>query len=198
LDVDYAAHVYSRLTASNMDHGQRVTVSSWLPLQTSGDPAVAFRQALKRHIINVVGHRVLDGRDTILLRVSDNVRNACSSPARITAAPASRSGLALTWWLRPGVGGQPARPAPDQGWIWVDARNYLVVQTEPFMYAYKGGSSITRTSKVMCVALDVDHVTWLTPSPQNLALLTLSPPAGFTNVPYSAMASYLGYHGPTS
>jgi hypothetical protein len=38
----------------------------------------------------------------------------------------------------------------------------------------------------------VNRVTWLTPTPQNLALLTLNPPAGFTNVPYSAMTSYLG------
>jgi DNA-directed RNA polymerase specialized sigma24 family protein len=38
----------------------------------------------------------------------------------------------------------------------------------------------------------VDRVTWLPPTPQNLALLTLTPPAGFTNVPYSVMVTYLG------
>ncbi len=107
-DVDYADHVYSTLTASNMDHRQRVTVSSWLPLQTSANPAVAFRQALKAHAITVVGHRVLDGRDTILLRVNDRYVNAeklrrlarlaprahglkprtCSGPTTATSPPA--------------------------------------------------------------------------------------------------------------
>jgi hypothetical protein len=69
----------------------------------------------------------------------------------------------------------------------------MVVQTEHFTHAYKGGSYIppTPTSQLMWIPL-VDRVTWLTPTPQNLALLTLSPPTGFTNVPYSEMTSYLG------
>jgi len=160
-DVDYADHVYSTLTASDTDNGQRVTVSSWLPLQSSADPAVAFRQALDKHAITVVGHRVLDGRDTILLRVND---------------PSAS----------PFVGGPPS-------WIWVDASTYLVVQTEHYIHAYKGGSYIapTPTSQMTWQPL-VNRVTWLTPTPHNLALLTLNPPAGFANVPYSQMVSYLG------
>ena len=57
----------------------------------------------------------------------------------------------------------------------------------------KGGTFIPPTprSKLTWIAL-VDRVTWLPPTPQNLALLTLTPPARFTNVPYSVMASYLG------
>ncbi len=143
-DVDYADHLYSTLTASNVDHGQRVTVSSWLPLQTNANPAVAFRQAVKVGSITVVRHRILDGRN-------------------------------------------------PPSWIWVDASTYQVVQTEHFIQAYKGGTSIPPTprSKLMWIAL-VDHVTWLPPTRQNLALLTLTPPAGFTNVPYSVMASHLG------
>ena len=35
---------------------------------------------------------------------------------------------------------------------------------------------------------DIDHVTWLTPTPGNLALLTFTPPAGFTKIPYSELA----------
>jgi hypothetical protein len=160
-DVDYADHVYSALSASDIDGGQRVTVSSWLPLQSNADPAVAFRQALTAHAITVVGHRVLDGRDTILLRVND-----------------------------------PSEPPSDgspPGWIWVDAGTYLVVQTEHFIHAYKGGSYIapTPTSQMTWQPL-VYRVTWLTPTPGNLALLTLNPPDGFTNVPYSQMVKYLG------
>ena len=39
----------------------------------------------------------------------------------------------------------------------------------------------------------IDRVTWLSPTRENLALLTLTPPAGFTKIPYSELAQkYLG------
>jgi hypothetical protein len=157
-DVDYPFHSYSTLTASNVDHGQQVTVSSWLPLQSNANPAVAFRQALKAGTITVAGHRILNGRDTILLLADDD-----SYPDN-----------------------PPAR-------IWVDASTYMVVQTEHFIQAYAGGTSIPPSpgAGLMWIAL-VDRVTWLPPTTRNLALLTLAPPAGFTEVPYSVMVTYLG------
>ena len=39
----------------------------------------------------------------------------------------------------------------------------------------------------------IQHITWLSPTPENLALLTLTPPAGFTQIPDSEMSQkYLG------
>ena len=172
-DVEYQHHVYSTFTTSSIDNGQRVTLSSFLPLQTNPDPAVAFNKALKSGIITVVGHRSLNGRDTILIRVK----------------PSSR--------MKPGFTlKETARLRPPADLIWIDASTYLVVQTEHFVPRWQGrfrpsapGSS---GSKVTWSPF-VDHVTWLPPTRGNLALLTVTPPAGFTKIPYSELAQkYLG------
>jgi hypothetical protein len=155
-DVEYQHRVYATFTTSSMDDGERVTLSSFLPLQTSKDPAVAFRQALRAGIITVVGHRRLNGRDTILIRVK--------ATSRLKGVFARR-------------------PA---SLIWLDARTYLVVQTEDFVPHFLGGSKATW-------APAIHHVTWLSPTKRNLALLTLTPPAGFTKISYAELAQkYLG------
>jgi hypothetical protein len=167
-DVEYQHHVYSTFTTSSIDNGQRVTLSSFLPLQTSPDPAVAFNKALKAGIITVVGHRSLNGRDTILIRVKPD--------------PRMKKGF-----TRASAGVEPA------SWIWIDASTYLVVQTKHFVPRFpRGYNPSAPGSKVTWLPV-VDHVTWLSPTRGNLALLTVTPPAGFTKIPYSELAQkYLG------
>jgi hypothetical protein len=159
-DVEYQHHVWSTFITSSMDDGTQVTLSSFLPLQSNPDPAVAFNAALKAGIITVVGHRSLNGRDTILIRVKPTSR----------VKPRSL----LSRW-----------PA---SFIWIDARTYLVVQTKRFVPRFHGPQGSEVTWKPV-----VEHVSWLSPTPTNLALVTLTPPAGFTKIPFSEMAQkYLG------
>jgi hypothetical protein len=171
-DVEYQHHVYSTFTTSSMDDGSRVTLSSFLPLQTNADPAVAFRKALKAGIITVVGHRSLNGRDTILIRAKPEIKlsksaSATAGRSRLTPVPASL--------------------------IWIDASTYMVVQTEHFVPHFQGSSKPSAPGSNMTWSPLVDHVTWLSPTQGNLALLALTPPAGFTKIPYSELAQkYLG------
>jgi hypothetical protein len=150
-DVEYQHQVWSTLTGSSVDHGWAVTISPVLPLQTDNDPVTAFQQALKAGTATVIGHRSLNGRDTILLRVK---------------APSNKAGDT-----------RAAALPPD--YVWLDSSSYLVVQTESFDKA-------TRSPILQ-------QITWLPPTPENLALLTLTPPAGFTQIPDSEMGQkYLG------
>jgi hypothetical protein len=154
-DVEYKHRVYSTFTPSDSVHGgANGDPFAFLPRQTNKDPAVAFNHALKAGLITVAGHRSLNGRDTILLRVN-------------SAYNLNRAGV------------NPKAGIHDPGsWIWIDANTYLVVQTKLFPMLHGLPPS-------------VDHVTWLSPTPRNLALLTVTPPAGFTKIPYSEMAQIL-------
>ena len=162
-DVEYQHHVYSVLNISSFDKGQGsyASVLPSLPLQTNADPAVAFSQALKAGTATVVGHRILNGRDTILIRLGRVIR-----------------------------GKNVTKPSPHINppveLVWIDASTYLVVQTELSL------PSSAAQSKLLHLPI-IARVSWLPPTRQNLALLTVTPPAGFTKIPYSEMAQkYLG------
>lgn len=77
-------------------------------------------------------------------------------------------------------------PAPSSE-IWVDATTYLVVQTKTF----KASGPWSPPSKTKWTPF-ITRVSWLPATPENLAKLTVTPPPGFTRVPYSEMVKYLG------
>lgn len=174
--VEYQHQVYSTVTTSNVDDGQPITISSFLPLQSDKDPVVAFHQALKAGTITVVGHRDLNGRDTILLRI--NHAPGAARKAKAAAIP------------------------PD--YIWLDGSSYLVVQTEHYVpWSLPGADHQLRLHGQQSWPAVPDHtsvirgkttwspiladITWLSPTPENLALLTVTPPDGFTNIPDAEM-----------
>jgi len=87
--------------------------------------------------------------------------------------------------------GAPLQFPPSS--IWLDASTYLVVQTEHFVPDLQGGSGPSATGGKVSWRAIVNQVSWLSPTPQNLAQLTVTPPASFTEIPYSEMAQkYLG------
>jgi hypothetical protein len=180
-DVEYQHHVYSTFTTSSMDGGVRVTLSSFLPLQTNHDPAVAFNKALKAGIITVVGQRNLNGRNTILIRVKPTYH-----PIGVSARSSDGASKGSTLSL----------PPESSIWVWVDASTYLVVQTKHFVPHWQGRfrpSTPGRQGSKVTWSPVVDHVSWLSPTQGNLALLTLTPPTGFNKIPYSELAQkYLG------
>jgi hypothetical protein len=188
--VDYQHHVWSTLTSSSIDHGQIVSVTSWLPLQTNADPAVAYRQALKAGNITVVGHRRLHGRDTILILVKDTVT------AQLRA---QLKKLHLKLIINKNPNAPKVDPREYESWIWVDARTYLVVQTEHFTERFPNKivtPPVPGCSVFGCKGTWVpvfNYVTWLPHTPKTMALLTVTPPTGFTKIPYSELAQkYLG------
>lgn len=186
IDVEYQHQVYSTLTTSSMDDSTRVTLSSFMPLQASPDPVVAFRQALKAGIITVAGHRNLNGRDTILIRVRPGNQKVLKDGIIITVGGHRHGRVPAT------AGGSRMTPLPAS-LIWIDATTYLVVQTEHFVPHPQRHSGPSASGSNMTWSPVVDHVTWLPPTQGNLALLTVTPPAGFTKIPYSELAQkYLG------
>jgi hypothetical protein len=82
---------------------------------------------------------------------------------------------------------------PPASSIWIDADTYQVVQTKRFIF--HPPLSCKPSAPVCHVTWSpvIDHVTWLSPTRRNLALLSLTPPPGFTKIPQSEMdQKYLG------
>jgi hypothetical protein len=184
LTVVNQGRVWSVQSASTSDHGPfgayGLTISSFLPLQTSPDPATAFNAALKAGTIVVVGHQDLNGRDTILIRVKPPLQ--CGKGA----LPTPKGSHPLPPGVTPPkcVNGYFAGydvPPPDE--IWVDASSYLLVQTKTYVESTSGDG----TFKAF-----ITQVTWLPPTPENLAKLTITPPPGYTKIPYTDLVKYLG------
>lgn len=146
------------------------------PAAANQDPAVAFNNALKAGIIKVVGHRSLNGRDTILVRIK---------PAyRFKTDPAG---------TQTGASKGSAFVRPPASLIWLDASTYLVVQTKHFVPHFPRATRPSGAGSKVTWSPVVGHVTWLPPTRGNRALLTLAPPAGFAKIPYSELAQkYLG------
>jgi hypothetical protein len=180
--------VWSVQSASTSDHGPfgayGLTISSFLPLQTSPDPAAAFNSALKQGTIVVVGHRNLNGRDTILIRVKPPLqcgKGAAPLPSKLF--PHIPPGVKPPKCVNGYFAGYQVPPADE---LWVDASTYLLVQTKTFVES-SSWDAPKKTWKPF-----VTQVTWLPPTPENLAKLTITPPPGYAKVPYTDLAKYLG------
>lgn len=131
--------------------------SGWL------NPAAAFRAAVEQGRVTVAGHRSLDGRDTILLRIRQTARRS---------------------------------PQPPQIELWIDARTYLVVQETYWAPDVPDGATVDPAAAPgMKLTPRTIRVSWLPPTPANLATLDLPPWAGFTPVNDHQLAQYLGIYG---
>lgn len=175
--VEYEHRVYSTSIASSVDDRQPVTISSFLPLQSDKNPFTAFQQALKAGSITVIGHRSLNGRDTILLRIKGTPSTAAGLPPDYIWLDAGTYLVAQTEhfvpWALPGANHR-VRLRSQASWPAVPA-DVSVVQ-----------GKVTWSPVIQ----DVD---WLPPTPGNLGLLTVTPPGGFTSIPSTEMEQkYLG------
>jgi hypothetical protein len=185
--IDYRDRVYAVITSGTTDDSRPVTIFSILPLQPNPDPAVAFSEALRQGVITVLGHRNLHGKDTILLRINpvQPKLNLPKCPDKMSApAPAasSPSGLPSVHHCRLQRLNLPPGPL-----LWLDAKTYLIVQTEAFLpkmspSAQAGGSGRQAYTHFF------DTVTWQAPTAANLALLNEPVPAGFTKISEQQLA----------
>ena len=204
MDVDYKDRVYTVNSASTLDAGpwgaKGIVIASWMPGVTASDPASAYTAALRKGTIKVIGYRNLNGRQTILIqidypKVKDQGCQARHAGAPGSSGPAS-SGPSRTPCepLPPGTA-TCKRVPPDVNEVWLDASTYLEVQEATIAPTTVGGaaSDVRPTcAKVVGWSTTTTSVDWLPPTRQNLALLNLTPPAGFTQVSNQKIAQYLG------
>jgi hypothetical protein len=207
--VDYKDRAYTVNSASTLDAGpggaKGIVIGSWLPGVTASDPASAYTAALRKGTIKVIGYRKLNGRQTILIQVDyQKVKDQiCPAPPRHAGAPGS-SGPASSGPSRTPCGPLPPGTVtcklvpPDVNEVWLDASTYLQVQEATIAPATVGGSPPDKPgvrptcAKVVGWSTTTTSVDWLPPTKQNLALLNLTPPAGFTQVSNQQIAQYLG------
>jgi hypothetical protein len=196
--VDYKDRAYTVTSASTLNAGpwgaKGIVIGSWLAGVQASSPASAYRAALRKGIINVLGYRMLNGRRTILIRLdfpTVKVRIPKPRPCR-----AGQAGPCLT----PGLSHRPAAcklPPPPINEVWLDASTYLEVQSatiEPktVMHLLREKHITWGCYTVVGWTTSTTSVGWLRPTKRNLVRLHLTPPAGFTEVSMQQMARYLG------
>jgi hypothetical protein len=162
-DVDYRHHVWSTLTVSSID-------------PSGARATIASFLPLQTNADPAIAFRqaLKAGIITVAGRRSLNGRDTI-----LLRVKASNRGLRVN-------------PPPASS-IWIDASTYQVVQTEHFIF--RPPLSCKPSAPVCHVTWSpvIDQVTWLSPTQRNLALLSLTPPAGFTKIPQSEMdQKYLG------
>jgi hypothetical protein len=193
-NVDYKDRAYNVVSASTQDASpwgaKGIVIASWLPGVTASDPASAYTEALRKGIIKVAGYQKLHGRPTILLRI--DYRKAYDSAIKPHPCITGQNGACI-----------PPRPAdcklppPGINEVWLDASTFLEVQE-----ATLTAKTVIRTLDepgiqwacytVAGWSADTTRVDWLPPTRKSLALLNLTPPAGFTQVSNQQMTQYLG------
>ncbi|HET7018627.1 MAG TPA: hypothetical protein VFI65_32210 [Streptosporangiaceae bacterium] len=176
--VDYKDRAYNIVKASTRDGGpwgaKGLVIASWLPGVTASDPAAAYTAALRKGTIKVIGYRNLHGKKTILIQI-----NGAKDKADNGAYGKPQAGRA-----------QSCKALPRGKFeVWLDASTYLEIQeaqvgpkfvkSKSGCFKFSGWS--TTTTKLQ----------WLRPTKHNLALLNLTPPAGFAQVSGHQMDLYL-------
>lgn len=176
--VDYKDRAYNVVKASTRDGGpwgaKGLVIASWLPGVTASDPAAAYAAALRKGTIKVLGYRGLHGKKAILIQI-------------VGAGDKSSNGAYVT----PKAGrAHSCKPLPSGGYeVWLDASTYLEMQeakVDPkFVRSRSGCLMFTGWSTA------ITKMQWLRPTKHNLALLNLTPPAGFARVSSHQMDLYL-------
>jgi hypothetical protein len=209
MDVDYKDRAYNVNSASTLDAGpwgaKGIVIGSWLPGVTASDPSSAYTAALRKGTIKVIGYRNLNGRQTILIQIDyQKVKDQICPAPRHAGAPGSSgsasSGPSRTPPCEPLPPGTVTckRVPPDVNEVWLDASTYLEVQEATIAPTTVGGHPPDKPgvrptcAKVVGWSTTTTSVDWLPPTKQNLALLNLTPPAGFTQVSNQQIAQYLG------